>query len=312
MVKKILLVDDDPDILAALKRNIRHHFRKQKTDILIRQATNGEEAVNLANEDHPNLIIMDIRMPVMDGIQACSILRSNPLFDPTYIILLTGESGREVQGLSTGADDYITKPFDKEALVLRIEKGLEVASKRTVVIQDSETGLWTKEYFTNCRIEGELGRAKRHGRPLSFIMIRFSPREGLATLDDVSDISMSELAKLLPSRSADICVRWDENTFASLLPETDLEGAMIVTKGLRKHFSKFDNTINLHIGISYFDLNNHVEALPAFAETSLAVAQDTGQLVVNGKPVEIDQQVDTNVSPTVQHDQYGWFSEPRK
>ena len=285
MTKKFLLVDDAPSIRAALERIIHREFKSKGTKVLIRKAENGEEAVKQADEDRPDLILMDVRMPVMDGIQACSILRSNPLFDPTFIILLTGDASGEVKGLSTGADDYITKPFESEALLLRIAKGLEIAAKRSVVIQDGVTGLWTKEYFINCRIEGELGRAKRHGRPLSFILVRFGHRDDADERETLHETLMSELAKTLPSRHSDICVRWDDRTFAALLPETDLDGAMIVAEGLRQKFTRFDAGLAIHLGISYFDMNNRVEALPAFAETSLAVAQDTGELVVNGRPV---------------------------
>ena len=285
MTKKFLLVDDDPAVREALERNIRRDFRNKGSKALIRKAENGEEAVRLAKEDRPDIILLDMRMPVMDGIQACSILRSNPLFDPTFIILLTGDATGEVKGLSTGADDYITKPFDSEALLLRIAKGLEVAAKRSVVIQDGETGLWTRDYFSNCRIEGELGRAKRHGRPLSFILIRFSHQVGATEQETDLDISMGELAKSLPARHSDICVRWDDRTFAVLLPETDLDGALVVAEGLRNRFMTSDDRLVIHIGISHFDLANQVEALQAFAETSLAVAQDTGGIVVNGRPV---------------------------
>ena len=83
MTNKILVVDDDPGVREALERNIRRHFRNKGSKALIRKAENGEEAVKMAKEDSPDIMLMDMRMPVMDGIQACSILRSNPLFDPT-------------------------------------------------------------------------------------------------------------------------------------------------------------------------------------------------------------------------------------
>lgn len=96
--KRILIVDDEPGIRKMLKRNLRRAYSSDETALQIRQAENGEECIELAKKERPDIILLDIRMPVMDGIQTCSILRSDPRFDPTVIIILTAEATAEVQG----------------------------------------------------------------------------------------------------------------------------------------------------------------------------------------------------------------------
>jgi DNA-binding response OmpR family regulator len=285
MTSKILIVDDEPGIRKTLERNLRRAFRSKGGEVEIRQAENGEEGVKLAREDRPDLILLDIRMPIMDGMQACGILRSNPLFDPTVIIILTAEATAEVKGLSTGADDYITKPFDTAVLLLRVEKGLQTASHRNVVIQDPGTGLWSRSYFENCRIEGEVGRARRFGRPLTLFLSRLEGLEDATKDDQGVDGAIKKLLEFIPNRESDISVRWDENTIATLLPETGREAATLVAQRFNDQVKGYNEKITPHIGISCLDAENQIEALASFAETSLMVAQDTRQIVINGTPL---------------------------
>jgi GGDEF domain-containing protein len=120
-------------------------------------------------------------------------------------------------------------------------------------------------------------------------LAHFGHQDGANEPETLHETLISALAKALPTRHSDICVRWDDRTFAVLLPETDLDGAMIVAEGLQYRFVNIDEKLVVEIGISHFDLDNQVEALPAFAETSLAVARDTGGIVVNGRPVSSEE-----------------------
>ena len=116
---KILCVDDEPDILEILKYNLSN----VGYDIYL--ANDGLSAIKKAKEIIPHLIIMDVMMPKMDGIQACENLRANEKFNDTIIMFLTarGEDFSHVAAYEAGADDYVTKPVKPKILISKV-KGL--------------------------------------------------------------------------------------------------------------------------------------------------------------------------------------------
>ena len=113
---KILVVDDDPDIVELLKYNLSSEGYKVKS------ASNGSQAVSLAREFIPDLTILDIMMPNMDGVETCRQIRSIPELADKFIIFLTARSEEysEIAAFEMGADDYITKPIKPRALISRI------------------------------------------------------------------------------------------------------------------------------------------------------------------------------------------------
>lgn len=113
---RILIVDDDPDILEILSYNLSQEKYKVYT------AENGIEAVKKAKKKKPHLIILDVMMPEMDGIEACEVLRKTSGLEDTVITFLTarGEDYSQVAGFDAGADDYITKPVKPKVLVSKV------------------------------------------------------------------------------------------------------------------------------------------------------------------------------------------------
>jgi len=114
--QKILIVDDEPDILELIEYNLK------KEGYQVYTARNGQEAVSEAKKSLPDLIVLDIMMPKMDGIEACRIMRTMPEFKNTFMVFLTARSEEysEIAGFNVGADDYIAKPIKPRALVSRI------------------------------------------------------------------------------------------------------------------------------------------------------------------------------------------------
>ncbi|WP_350286368.1 response regulator transcription factor [uncultured Croceitalea sp.] len=114
---KILLVDDEPDILEIVSYNLS----SEGYDVFT--AKNGVEGVAKAKKKQPHLIILDVMMPEMDGIEACEIMRSTPGLENTIITFLTarGEDYSQVAGFDAGADDYITKPIKPKVLVSKVK-----------------------------------------------------------------------------------------------------------------------------------------------------------------------------------------------
>lgn len=113
---RLLLVDDEPDILEFVGYNL------EKEGFQVQTASNGEEAIEKAKKYKPHLILLDVMMPGMDGIETCDVLRKIPEMDGTLIAFLTarGEDYSQVAGFEAGADDYITKPIKPKVLVSRI------------------------------------------------------------------------------------------------------------------------------------------------------------------------------------------------
>lgn len=130
--KKILIVDDEPDILEFLQYNLR----KEGYEVVT--ASDGRQAIAVAERERPQLIILDIMMPELDGVETCRILRSRKEFADTPIAFLTArdEDYSQITALDVGGDDYITKPIKPRVLISRITALLRRASRSSDDGQD--------------------------------------------------------------------------------------------------------------------------------------------------------------------------------
>ncbi len=160
MLKKILLVDDEPDILEFLGYNLR------KADFEVFTAKNGKDAISIAQNINPDLIVLDVMMPEMDGVETCSELRKISSLDETLIVFLTarGEDYSQIAGFAAGADDYITKPINPKLFITRINailkrsrtqksvslkatNGLIIDREKFIVIKEGQTFSLPKKEF---------------------------------------------------------------------------------------------------------------------------------------------------------------------
>ncbi|HEY5298590.1 MAG TPA: response regulator transcription factor [Verrucomicrobiae bacterium] len=118
---KILIVDDEPDAIELLEFNLK------QAGFEVAAAEDGAEALRKAKSYAPNLIVLDVMLPELDGLEVCKLLRRDPATATLPIIMLTAKAAEldRVLGLELGADDYITKPFSPRELILRIKKILE-------------------------------------------------------------------------------------------------------------------------------------------------------------------------------------------
>ncbi|MCK9613795.1 MAG: response regulator transcription factor [Bacteroidales bacterium] len=124
----ILLVDDEPDIVEFLSYNLKREGFK------VYSAGNGKDGVNIAKEIIPHLVILDVMMPGLDGIETCSELKKIPELNKTLIMFLTarGEDYSQIAGLDAGADDYVSKPVKPKVLISRINALLRRYSDEVV------------------------------------------------------------------------------------------------------------------------------------------------------------------------------------
>ena len=151
---KILLVDDEPDIIEILRYNLSQEGYE------VYSAKDGKSAIKKAEKEVPNLIIMDVMMPHMDGIEACGIIRKNPIFNDTIIMFLTarGEDYSHVAAYDAGADDYITKPVKPKVFLSKVKGLLRRLKKESILESTIEVG--------NLVIDRDEYMVKISGKPL--------------------------------------------------------------------------------------------------------------------------------------------------
>ncbi len=136
MKEKILIVEDEKDIIKMLRYNL------EKEGFKVIAAGDGEDALDLAVRQHPNLILLDLMLPGMDGLEVCKALKKESKTNPIPIIMLTakGQESDKVVGLELGADDYITKPFSPRELIARIKAVLRRATEKEKLPEIFQTG----------------------------------------------------------------------------------------------------------------------------------------------------------------------------
>jgi two-component system alkaline phosphatase synthesis response regulator PhoP len=133
---KILVVDDEADILEFISYNLK------KEGYEVFTASNGKEALPIAKKMKPDLILLDVMMPIMDGIETCKRIKADSDFNQTYVVFLTARSEdySEIEGLDAGADDYIAKPIKPKVLVTRLNailrRKIKEAASPSIKVKD--------------------------------------------------------------------------------------------------------------------------------------------------------------------------------
>jgi DNA-binding response OmpR family regulator len=120
MAEKILVVDDEQEI-----RNLLDHFLKdQGYEVVL--ASDGNQALKLAAEENPQVIILDIKMPGLDGLEVCKLLKDKEQTRLIPIIVITGFEDNKIEALNRGADDFVNKPFDMAEIAVRVKSALRI------------------------------------------------------------------------------------------------------------------------------------------------------------------------------------------
>ncbi|MGH9902701.1 MAG: diguanylate cyclase, partial [Pyrinomonadaceae bacterium] len=239
----ILVADDEPVNLSLIKRRLEW----EKYEVVT--ARNGREAVDKAVETHPDLIILDVMMPVMDGLQACRILKDARATQTIPVIFLSAidDTETKVNGLSLGANDYISKPFRVEELIARVrvairlkgerdklQRSAEEARKRAeaareMSMTDALTGLLNR-YGLQRALRHEQAEARRYDRPLSCLLIDIDKFKSINDTygHGAGDAALMQVARVLTEavRGSDVVCRYGGEEFLVLAPETHLEGAV--------------------------------------------------------------------------------------
>lgn len=166
--KKILVVDDEKPIVDILKYNLI----KEGYNVLV--AYDGEEAINIALKENPDLILLDIMLPKQDGFSVCKKLREK-ITSPIIMLTAKGEEVDKVLGLELGADDYITKPFSMRELMARVKANL----RRVILLDPNEEKKIVK--IGNLEIDLKSYQVKKKDKPLDLTYREFELIKFLAT-----------------------------------------------------------------------------------------------------------------------------------
>ena len=184
---RILLVDDEPDILEFLSYNLK------KEGFEVHTAQNGEEALNVAKRIRPQLIILDVMMPEMDGIETCEELKKIPELNNTIITFLSarGEDYTQIAGFEAGADDYVTKPIKPKILVSKVKALLKRYKSEDKPKRNNENEVVTvgnitidKERYIIIKDGNEIVLPRKEFKLLSYLI---SKPEKVFTRDDIYD-----------------------------------------------------------------------------------------------------------------------------
>ncbi len=224
----ILVVDDDPALIQLMLRLLDGMGR-------IRVATRPDQALLLAVEQAPDLVLLDAEMPGMSGFEVCEALKAEPGLADVPIIFVTAhaEPAFEVAGFAAGAADFIAKPVHAELLRARVQAQLQVKRMgdrlRRLARRDPLTELPNRVAFDEA-LQREWRRALRKAAPTALLRVELDGFDGYAAHfgDAAANQALirigTELARIC-ARPADTVARWDGPGFAILLPDTDREGA---------------------------------------------------------------------------------------
>lgn len=258
----ILVVDDIKDNIQLLAFNLEDDGYNVIT------ACNGTEAIEVTRQQKPDLILLDIMLPDIDGLQVTKHLKSDENLKHIPIILVTAKSAEEdiVLGLDAGAHDYVTKPINYNILAARMrtalrEKALQdmlTASNEnlhTLATTDSLTSINNRRNFLELA-QREFARADRHKTPLCMILLDI---DHFKLINDqrshaAGDEALKVLAKLLTEdlRTVDIVGRYGGEEFIICLPDTDLATGVSIADRLRVHIA--------NINVQYQDQSFHMTA----------------------------------------------------
>src|SRR5215831_11748929 len=236
--RKVLIVDDDHNQVVSVQKGLAHHGYQ------FCEASDGAQALAAVREQRPDLILMDVEMPALGGVEVCRIIKANQGesgFGFIPVILMTAQhSTAKIEGLELGADDFLIKPFDMMELSARVKSMLRLKALQDALLQknkeldkkrqellalsrtDGLTGLFNRRYFEE-RLAFEFARASRYRTPLSCVMAdvdhfkALNDRYGHAFGDKVLREVASVAREML--RDVDLIARYGGEELIALLPE---------------------------------------------------------------------------------------------
>jgi diguanylate cyclase (GGDEF)-like protein len=292
---RLLVVDDQPDNVRAL-----YHALNAEHQVLV--ATGGAQALAMAADKQPALILLDVVMPDLDGHEVCRRLKADPRTADIPVIFVSAgtEEADETQGLDAGAVDYIGKPISPAIVRARVRTHLTLKRQsdqlRELAYIDGLSGVANRRSFDE-RLQQEWARAAREDQPVSLILIdidafkAFNDRYGHQAGDEALRRVARQLQATL-ARPADLVARYGGEEFACLLPATDALGALSLAQRMERQLrhlgiphaaSPVAPVLTISLGVSTqvplprMALGPEAEALVTAADRALYRAKQTGR-----------------------------------
>jgi len=287
----ILVVDDEPSNVQVLAGILKHDCR-------VLFALSGEDALRLASSHKPDLILLDVRMPGLDGFSVCTKLKADPILNDIPIIFITAmnEVHDELQGLEVGAVDYITKPTNLAIVLGRVRKHLQIKNQRDLlrrmIVIDGLTGLLNHRGFEEA-FNREWRLAVRNRTPISLM---FFDVDHFKAYNDfyghlAGDDCLRTIANLLTRqarRSGDVAARYGGKELVCLLSDTPTRSAEsfaqnvlheLTNLAIPHETSPIANYVTLSAGVATAMATQNLDmgALLALADSNLYIAKSSGR-----------------------------------
>jgi diguanylate cyclase (GGDEF)-like protein len=301
---KLLVVDDQPI-------NIQVMYQAFAGEYQVFMATSGEQALTICKNSPPDLILLDVVMPGIDGFEVCTQLKAQESTRHIPVIFVTAHTdpAQETHGLSLGAVDFIAKPVNPAVVRARVKTHLTLKFQsdllRKLVFLDGLSGVFNRRYFDQ-QLGTEWARSSRGGTPLSLILIdvdffkAYNDRYGHQAGDDCLRMIAVALKAAL-KRPADLVARYGGEEFACVLPETSFEHAKTIAQdleaGIRQLNIAHDKStiapmVTVSIGVastrSGAPAESSAAVLLSLADKQLYRAKQTGRGRVCGEEIGVD------------------------
>jgi diguanylate cyclase (GGDEF)-like protein len=293
---KLLIVDDQTINIQVLSQAFSGEFQ-------VFMATSGAKALAICAAQAPDLVLLDVMMPDMDGYEVCTRLKANPLTADIPVIFVTAQTddASEEYGLEVGAVDFISKPINIKIVRARVKAHIALKRQsdvlRNFAFIDGLTGVRNRRYFDE-HLAIEIGRAQRSKLALGLILIdvdffkRFNDCYGHQAGDDCLR-RLSSLFLVCLKRPADFVARYGGEEFVCVLPDTDLQGALILAENIREaalacHIPHAESSVSewvtLSLGVSVMAPDSPIasDELVKLADANLYLAKHQGRNRVVG------------------------------
>lgn len=298
----VLVVDDNPQNLRILGNVL-----KENTDYSLAFAMNGSEALDYISRSVPDMILLDVMMPELDGFQVCENLKKREETADIPVIFITAKSEPEdvVRGFEAGGVDYVTKPFNEAELLMRINTHMELKRSRDMLeeknkeltdayqkiehlaLTDTLTGIPNRRNITNLMAK-EVSRSQRNGSNFSLVMcdIDFFKKVNDTFGHDTGDYVLKQVSSIIQQhlRQQDVVARWGGEEFLLMLPETSLDDAVRVAEKLRETIESFSMEFGGHsfnvtmtFGVSIYENSLGLEKSIKKADDALYEGKQTGR-----------------------------------
>ncbi|MCB8746072.1 diguanylate cyclase [Rhodoferax sp. U2-2l] len=294
---RLLVVDDQPINIQVMNQIFAEQYQ-------VFMATSGQQALDFCHRTPPDLVLLDIVMPGMDGYEVCTALKAAPDTCDIPVIFVTAhtDATQETRGLEVGAVDFISKPVNPAVVRARVKTQLILKRQsdlmRRLVFLDGLTGVFNRRYFDQ-QLATEMARALRAQKPLALIMLdvdffkRFNDHYGHQAGDDCLR-QVAQTLKASLRRPADLVARYGGEEFACVLPETEFEQAMTMARELEADVrqkaiahihSDVAPVITVSLGVAGFtaSASGDATALLALADAQLYLAKASGRGCVRGQ-----------------------------